>query len=99
MDSERLDILREYRTYSERMIERCDGTLRVAHLAPYHNAAVRQRRDAARLAAHYTAQIERIEACVFSTISTISPAARHRRNSARRILPAILRWLSIARLP
>jgi hypothetical protein len=82
---ERLNLLREHRAYAERTIERCDGTLTVEHLKPYHAATARQRTDAARLAAHYTAHIERIEQCIHPVQSTNPIHTRTARWSARSI--------------
>ncbi len=76
---DRLMLLHEHRIYAERVIERCDGTLKVEHLRPYHTKAVEQRRDAAKLAAHYAAQIERIELC--SLYRTVSPPEQGARQS------------------
>jgi len=93
-DADRLDLLREYRAYAERTIERCDGTLKIEHLQPYHFAAARQRNDAARLAAHYSAQIERLEEKVCSSISpTPDATARSSRRSIAAYATAVLIWV------
>ena len=91
-------LLRAHRAHMEDAIRMADRTLEDMHLYPYHADAVRRRRAAARLAAHYTAQIERIERCEYLTISPILPATRRPQNYAALILPAILRSVSTALL-